>query len=317
MSNVSKFSARSGRMLREDGSVINAADVLDMVAKGQLKVQLDGDSIVIDNVDIGAEIGIKDGENKLKVNADGSIDTKLTGSIDEDGLPVKMKSPAQVTLQNEQTSTNTGPAYDVSGCESVIFTVEGEFEGTVGFFGRRREDSPLRRITPFIDIDTGRFVTVASKPGNYYVDVSGYSVIHARVDSYTSGAVTVKARAFTTKSDDFERRRNVEIQRVISEPVDAGSSKYLPNIDISDYVFTYVAVRADSGHEYVVNFSYLAKNLNDGMPEAIMPSTIVIEGDSARAVSEWEEVKGEAMRVQIENKDDADHTYHVVLYGVR
>src|SRR5690625_502142 len=84
MSNVSKFSARSGRMLREDGSVINAADVLDMVAKGQLKVQLDGDSIVIDNVDIGAEIGIKDGENKLKVNADGSIDTKLTGSIVKD-----------------------------------------------------------------------------------------------------------------------------------------------------------------------------------------------------------------------------------------
>lgn len=82
MSNkISGFSARSGRMMREDGSVINAADILDMIAKGQLKVQLDGDSIVIDNVEIGAELGIKDGENKLKVNADGSIDTKLTGSI--------------------------------------------------------------------------------------------------------------------------------------------------------------------------------------------------------------------------------------------
>lgn len=260
-----------------------------------------------------------DGESfqYVKVNEDGSLNTQLTGSNVEDGLPIKIKSPAQVTLQDEQSSTNTGPAYDVSGCESVIFTVEGEFEGTVGFFGRRREDSPLRRITPFIDIDTGRFVTVASKPGNYYVDVSGYSVIHARVDSYVSGAVTVIARAFTTKSDDFERRRNVEIQRVINEPVDAGTSKYLSTVDISDYVFTYVAIRADSGHEYTINFSYLAKNLNDGMPESIMPSTTVIEGDSARAVSEWEEVKGEVIRVQIENKDDEDHTYHVVLYGVR
>src|SRR5690625_1295851 len=99
MSNVSKFSARSGRMLREDGSVINAADVLDMVAKGQLKVQLDGDSIVIDNVDIGAEIGIKDGENKLKVNADGSIDTQLTGSIEEEGF---LKIAGNTTVQLAQ-----------------------------------------------------------------------------------------------------------------------------------------------------------------------------------------------------------------------
>lgn len=98
------------------------------------KVAIDGD-IEIGDIDVG-DVGIIDGGNKLKVNADGSIDTQLTGSLIENNSQRVTQISAYDNLKDAQRSIDVTSQINIVELLESGETIEPEsyidlFRGSV------------------------------------------------------------------------------------------------------------------------------------------------------------------------------------------
>lgn len=155
---------------------------LEVTAEGKLPVEMTA------NVEVGAvtatDVTIHDAvttDNKLKINADGSIPAQLAATY------------ALVTTHHNGAGANAnGNAADVEGYGSASIQISGTFEGTISFEGSVDGVNyvPIRALD-----GAGTPVTSATAAGIFKADCAGLKYLRCPLSGYASGSVTVKSRA--------------------------------------------------------------------------------------------------------------------------
>jgi len=97
------------------------------------------------------------------------------------------------TLQSAAAATGDGTALNVLGHGVVVAQVTGTFVGTVTFEGT--VDGTNFVSVQGISIATGAEATTATATGILQFPCAGLVTFRARVSAYTSGTITVTARA--------------------------------------------------------------------------------------------------------------------------
>lgn len=115
--------------------------------------------------------------------------------------PAGAIAPTSAVLQFAGTANDNGAVLPVKGYVVIAFAITGTFSGTVNFEGTL--DEQTFTTTPWhslgcINVATGTLVTSATTTGAWRCNIAGESLIRARVSSYVSGAVTVRAQALDT-----------------------------------------------------------------------------------------------------------------------
>lgn len=225
------------------------------------------------------------------------------------------KRNATATLQNAAAAIDNGTTLDVAGMNSVVFQVTGTFVGTIWFRGS--VDGTNYEDLPVYNVD-GVSAAKTTKAGIYKADITGYKNILARVDSITSGTITVFARTSTNPLPEILKKRNVELAKSLGASVAAsGSSAVFSNIDVSQFPLQYIAIRGNAAHNFRVDVQYISSSTSLG---DTLGNQTVIESQTTgqRFSSDWIESKGGKVTVAIYNLDSASaHTYDIYLYGVR
>lgn len=101
------------------------------------------------------------------------------------------------TLQDAAVATGNGTALDVALYNSVALEVTIATTATVTFEGTVDGSTWASTVCTSIANTSATLVTSATATGTYQCNVAGLSKFRARISSWTSGAVTVKARATT------------------------------------------------------------------------------------------------------------------------
>lgn len=223
----------------------------------------------------------------------------------------------QNTSLNSVSEVQSGKELDITNASTVIVRVTGDFVGKV-IVGAKAIDNTTTWGYWVENLDTGVPVKTITKSGLYLFRNCGYKTLSGRLAEWTSGTVTVDLIAFIASPTFENRKKNVEIANALGVSVEAGAyTKVIDRLDISEYPFQYVTVRADSKHDFTVGIWYCATNVAD----ASFPSTIgditILSGNQIRGYSEWVEAKGTKCEVYITNKDTVAHTYDLFLFGVR
>lgn len=116
-----------------------------------------------------------------------------------------LKPSVLVTLQNAAAANGDGTEGAVAGHGTVAVQVSGTFSATVNFEGT--VDGTNWLAVQGVNAGTGAVVSAATAPGLFLIPVAGLDKFRARVSGYTSGSVTVTARAVqgpVTSAADLE-----------------------------------------------------------------------------------------------------------------
>ena len=98
----------------------------------------------------------------------------------------------KATLQDAAEATGNGYIFDVGGKASLTLQVTGTFSGTVTFEASLDGSNWVSRS----GIDgSGNKATTATTTGIYQFNIDGIKYFRARISAYTSGSITVIARA--------------------------------------------------------------------------------------------------------------------------
>jgi len=98
----------------------------------------------------------------------------------------------KLTLQDGVEATDNGSIMDVSGLSSLALQITGTFSGTITF--EVSLDGTNYIAIPGLDI-TGNKSSTATAAGIYQFNIAGIHYFRARISAYTSGSITVIARA--------------------------------------------------------------------------------------------------------------------------
>lgn len=221
----------------------------------------------------------------------------------------------EATLQNAATTVSNGTTLTVTGMNSIAFQVSGTFVGQIWFRGSvDGTNYDDLYVTDTIGI-TSKYAT---KKGVYRADISSYKYVYARVNDYTSGSVTVFARASTVNLAETYKRKNVELAKYTGISINASSSNSIfSNIDVSQFPIQYATIRANIAHNFKVDFQYISSSTS---LDSTLGNITVIDSQTigARLASDWIQSQGNILTVAVYNLDGASaHTYDVYLYGVR
>lgn len=142
-------------------------------------------------------------DKMMRIAGRGTDGSAKAVQTDNEGSPVAtLKSSGVVYLHDNTESVQNGETINVSNYGIVAIRITGTFDATVSFLG-----AIMSTGYDFINakkIDDGRVMPSTKERGTYLIDCRGLSYIQARVTSYTSGAVTVVAKAYSYASVEFE-----------------------------------------------------------------------------------------------------------------
>lgn len=96
------------------------------------------------------------------------------------------------TLQNAVTATGNGTASRIQANTTAVVQVSGTFVGTVAFEASL-DGTNYVAIQCFSISDRTSTVTTVTTTGAWRCNVTGLTRFRARVSSYTSGSITVRA----------------------------------------------------------------------------------------------------------------------------
>ncbi len=247
---------------------------------------------------------------------------KMTYNVNPQEQPVNAKicdyGAEEVVSLDNVSEVRTGMRFDVKGKTFAHIRVDGEFEAEVivlGYFSDKSGDHEIATVYKHKSCESVRVITGA---GGYFVDLTKYQFICARVNKYTSGSVTATMTLFTKPTVPYvEKDRNSQIAYSHAFSVNGGGYGCPVNtISIGGFPFQYVVVRADASHDFRVAFYYGVSNMGSfGAPMGDM--FVADVKNTVRTVSDWTEAKGDKLSVYIHNDDTEAHNYDVYLYGVR
>jgi len=99
----------------------------------------------------------------------------------------------EVLMQNAVAATANGTVLNVDGFGPMAFQVTGTFVGTVTFEASLDGSNYVSIVV--YDLPTNTAATTATAPNIFYSNVHALHHVRARVSAYTSGNITVLARA--------------------------------------------------------------------------------------------------------------------------
>lgn len=103
-----------------------------------------------------------------------------------------------MTLQNAATATGNGVNLAVDAYNSVTFSTVISATATVTFEGAADPTTGFVSLVCVSIADTARTkVVTATATGVFQCNVAGLQAVRARISAYTSGTITVNARATT------------------------------------------------------------------------------------------------------------------------
>lgn len=152
---------------------------------------------------------------KLIDNGDGSWSLATASAGAGGSTPVKLMvaDTKTGTLQNAAAATGNGTLFDVSGYAVCVFNVTGTFSGTI-VFEASSDDTNWVSLN-VTQIGAGVIGTTATASGLYRASVAGIKSVRARISVYTSGSITVAARA--TIADSAPKFINVNPYKLAGE----------------------------------------------------------------------------------------------------
>ena len=223
------------------------------------------------------------------------------------------KNVNRVLCLDNVSAVQSGAKIDISNALCCMLIVEGTFEGKIIPI-LYANDMNLTRVYPSCRDSKGNYVDAIRQAGVYYVNgIEGFSECMPRLDSYTSGSVTVVGVAITDGMTT-PRDRNVILARV-KQTIEAGASYNEIGAMLTAYPFHYITIYADSAHQFEVTADYTANGSVYGYGVKDVP--IFSSNGKQRGCSEWQEARGERIVPRIINNDSTAYTYELIVYGVR
>lgn len=265
------------------------------------------------------------GYNVLRARVDSYTSGEVTiKAYSADAGTVMAEFPSKGYMQStllfkDQTAIATSNYVDCAEDECIVFNVTGTFVGALLVYGRYDGDASGTRISEIYKVGSP-FVPITSitSAGVYAVkNLTRYDTIAVRVNSYTSGSITVRACSAdinTVFGVLAHTKKQVILAEKLGVTLAASAQEVTSVIDFSPYAYVYCMARADSAHSFNVAVNFRTENNTLG---STVGNTDMIDGSVQRAASEWTEVKGTIGVFVITNNSDAEHTYDVVFYGIR
>lgn len=229
----------------------------------------------------------------------------------------------EVQVLSNLQDTGNGTLINVDGKSSVVLYVTGSFVATIvaqGSTGTSFPPNTAEQAIKAYDVSDEKYVTKITKPGVYVLENIGYSKFRVRVDRYTSGSVSVLARAFVEPIElgQSKERKKPRLERVAEKTgykVSANQEVMaIPIFDCSDYVYLFVVARSNTAHSRRIAFNFSFSNQTLGPTYG---DVYAIDDSKDRSKSERIEPLSESVSLWVKNNDSAEHTYDIFVYGVR
>ena len=98
------------------------------------------------------------------------------------------------------------------------------------------------------------------------------------------------------------KNKNIKIAEVTDVTVAAsGNATVISDFSLSDYPYHYVAVKADSSHNFIVCEQSKIGSISFPYPAVTLIDYSVTPNN--RGITDWQKAKGETVRIDIENLD--------------
>lgn len=129
-------------------------------------------------------------------------------------IPISEKIINRIQMQNGAQGTGNGTYANIDGCGLIVLQVTGTFVATIKM---QVDDSSntfsTSRDVTAVDTSDGSVVTAITKPGIYEIRNTIGVTLRARVNSYTSGSVTVNGTVIKTDIQPEEPILHNSIER--------------------------------------------------------------------------------------------------------
>ena len=246
--------------------------------------------------------------------------------LNDQGNPVPIVEnliSSRVKMQDNVQTTSNGAYADIDGCGLIVLQVTGEFVATIipQVFDSSDVSGSSRNVEA-IDVSNGNVVDRITKVGIYEIRNTIGMKMRARVNSYTSGSVTVNATVINTSAEPIQpvtfKKHHELIASIRNRSVAAnGESWIVVSKDVSKYTFLYAHVLTDTTHEHTIYYKYDPEEAISISRNSPVPIEI-IKTASLRDCSEWIELRGgTVINIALTNRDaESSHVYDVDIFGV-
>lgn len=249
----------------------------------------------------------------------GSVTINGATYMDKPNLEVVEETAYQVFDGDTEPQTYGGWR-NVEMYSTASLTIDSEFDGEVILVGRVTGGGrvPLK-IHDVID-RTSRYVDdgIITKPGDYLINISNYSEITVEVLEVKEGSLHGFLSFRKKKASIFDDVKIRSLYKGEGIVVKAGKGTSagveIPALSTNQCYFNYIHVRSDTVHNFGIDVAY--RETAD-FPASMMERETILDGRMIRGTSEWFDVRGENLYVYITNHDDEDHTYNIIVGGVR
>lgn len=225
---------------------------------------------------------------------------------------------ASGTLQSERTATGNGTEVTITGAECLIVKVTGTFVARLVPRAKYTGGSFVN-VSPLYYVEKNKFVAAITGPGTYLYDntLNKYDIFIARVEDYTSGAVSATLTSISKDIYNFLLPKHIILGSKLGQSIAAsGSNSIVSDLaTVKDFAFVYVSYKANAEHAKHITLQFLNPENTLG---ATNPAKTILSNSDAQNISDWIEVKGSSCTLKVYNDDSENsHTYDVYLYGVR
>lgn len=223
-----------------------------------------------------------------------------------------------IITQNNSSATDNGTIVDVSDSYVCLVKVSGTFVANIAFAFSYDGTTFTESVNAY-DIHGRNMSNIITKKGDYYIyNASGAKALRTRVDSYTSGAVTVevvKMFAVDPVSSEHNKRHIEQIVNLQGVTIEAGKTTTVATaVDVSKYLFLFALCRMDTNN---IDHGIYVMPITQNTLGSIYGNIPMYEGTDMRIKTDWQEVYCDKYNFLIKNGDSsANHVFDLVVFGV-
>lgn len=221
-----------------------------------------------------------------------------------------------VVTQNNSSAVGNAFA-DISDSYVILVKVSGTFTANIAL--AFSHDGITFNNAAAYDVHGRKLSNIITEKGDYYLyNTGGAKTLRTRVDSYTSGSVTVeviKMFAVDPASSEHNKRHIEQILNLQGITIEAGKTTTVATaVDVSKYLFLFALCRMDTNN--IDHGIYALPNTSNTLG-SIYGNIPMYEGTDMRIKTDWQEVYCDKYNFLVKNGDSsADHVFDLIIFGV-
>lgn len=223
-----------------------------------------------------------------------------------------------IITQNNSSAVGNGTFVDVSDSYVCLVKVSGTFVANITLAFSHDGTTFTEPVNAY-DIHGRNMSGTITKKGDYYIyNASGAKKLRTRVDSYTSGSVTVevvKMFAVNPVSSEHNKRHIEQVLNLQGITIEAGKTTTVATmVDVSKYLFLFALCRMDTNN---IDHGIYALPVTSNTLGSIYGNIPLYEGTDLRIKTDWQEVYCDKYNFLVKNGDSsANHVFDLVIFGV-